>query len=305
LPFAKCWHGAPDLDNRAFPTTRNFSRRQQLWEQVQDFLTPTDWPAALAERLGAPTSVILQREEIKIPGRLGTSRELRVAFASDFHAGPMTSDRVLARAADTLAATQPDLLLLGGDFVSLRSHYIARVARRLGEIPALAGRFAVLGNHDHWAGGGEVTGALERAGIEVLTNANRRLPTPFEDVTVCGLDDHIAGYPDAVRAFAGAGRVRLLLMHSPSSLLDLAGQDFTVAFAGHTHGGQVALWNGYPVYVPHGRLSRRYCAGRFSLEGDRMLLVSRGVGCSTVPLRWNAPAEVHLCSLHGTGSSNQ
>jgi uncharacterized protein len=272
---------------------------------VQDFLTPTDWPAALVERLGAPTSVTLQREEVQIPGRLGTATTLRIAFASDFHAGPMTSDRVLARAVETLAATQPDLLLLGGDFVSLRSGYITRIAGRLGEIPAAAGRFAVLGNHDHWTAVDEVTGALEKAGIDVLTNANRRLPPPFENVTVCGLDDHIAGYPDAARAFAGAGGLRLLLMHSPSGLLDLAGHDFTVAFAGHTHGGQVALWNGYPVYVPHGRFSRRYCAGRFSLEGDRVLLVSRGVGCSTVPLRWNAPAEVHLCSVHGARSAYQ
>ena len=264
---------------------------------MQDFLTPTDWPAALAELLGASSSVTLRQEEIELREPLGTGPELRVAFASDFHAGPLTSDRLLARAAETLAATQPDLLLLGGDFVSLRSGYIDRVARRLGEIPAAAGRFAVLGNHDHWAGGGRVTHALERAGIEVLTNANRRLPPPFEDVTVCGLDDHIAGYPDADRAFAAAGRLRLLLMHSPSNLLDLAGHDFAVAFAGHTHGGQIALWNGYPLYVPHGKLSRRYCAGRFSLDRDRVLVVSRGVGCSTVPLRWNAPAEVHLCTL--------
>jgi predicted MPP superfamily phosphohydrolase len=265
-------------------------------------LTPTDWPALLAQRLGASKVVRLQHEEVQIAAPLGSASTLRIAFASDFHAGPMTSDQVLAAATDTLASTQPDLLLLGGDFVSLRSRYIARIAERLAEVPAPAGRFAVLGNHDHWAGGDEVAGALEQAGIAVLTNGNRRLPAPFEEVTVCGLDDHIAGYPDADRAFAGASRIRLLLMHSPSGLLDLQRHSFTVAFAGHTHGGQIALWNGYPVYVPRGQLSRRYCAGRFSLDEDCVLLVSRGVGCSTVPLRWNAPAEVHLCSVQGAGS---
>jgi uncharacterized protein len=237
---------------------------------------------------------------VQIAEPLGTAATLRVAFASDFHAGPMTSNRVLDEAAVRLAAARPDLLLLGGDFVSLRTHYIARVIEQLAEIPASAGRFAVLGNHDHWAGGPEVTRALERAGIEVLTNANRRLGAPFEEVTVCGVDDHIAGYPDGDRAFAGASRTRLLLMHSPSGLLDISDHGFTIAFAGHTHGGQIALWKGYPVYVPHGQLSRRYCAGRFQLEPDRVLLVSRGVGCSTVPIRWNAPAEVHLCSIRSS-----
>jgi uncharacterized protein len=242
---------------------------------------------------------------VQIAEPLGTAATLRVAFASDFHAGPMTSGRVLAEAAVRLAAARPDLLLLGGDFVSLRSQYIERVLELLAQVPAPAGRFAVLGNHDHWAGGAAVTRALERAGIEVLTNANRRLAAPFEEVTVCGVDDHIAGYPDADRAFAGASRTRLLLMHSPSGLLDVAGHGFTVAFAGHTHGGQIALSNGYPVYVPHGKLSRRYCAGRFELEQDRMLLVSRGVGCSTVPIRWNAPAEVHLCLVEGIAATGQ
>jgi uncharacterized protein len=281
-------------------TTRNFSRRQQLWERVQAFLTPTDWPAALAESLGASAAVRLQHEDVQIAEPLGTAATLRVAFASDFHAGPMTSDRVLAEAAARLAAARADLLLLGGDFVSLRPQYVDRVLEQVAELPAPAGRFAVLGNHDHWAGGAKVTRALERAGIEVLTNANRRLAPPFEEVTVCGVDDHIAGYPDADRAFAGASRIRLLLMHSPSGILDIGAHAFTIAFAGHTHGGQIALWNGYPVYVPHGQLSRRYCAGRFQLEQDRVLLVSRGVGCSTVPIRWNAPAEVHVCSIRSS-----
>jgi predicted MPP superfamily phosphohydrolase len=265
-------------------------------------MMPTDWPAALAERCGVSTEVVLDLQDVAVAAWLGGPRPLRIGFASDFHAGPMTSARVLDQAAVTLTDANPDVLLLGGDFVSIRPHYVNRVAERLGAIPAPAGRFAVLGNHDHWAGGQEVTRALERSGIEVLTNRNRRLAPPFEQVTVCGLDDHIAGYPDAEQAFAGAGPVRLLLMHAPSGLLDIGDHPFTVAFAGHTHGGQIALRKGYPLYVPHGPLSRRYHGGRFQPQPGRVLLVSRGVGCSSVPFRWNVPSEVHLWSLHGSGS---
>jgi predicted MPP superfamily phosphohydrolase len=276
---------------------RNFPPTQLLWEQVQAFLMPVDWPAALVERLGGSTRVAVQQVHLASTYPLGTAASLRIAFASDFHAGPMTSDRVLDRAADVLAAEAPDVLLLGGDFVSIRARYVDRVVDRLAAIPAPAGRFAVLGNHDYWAGAEKVTRALERAGVEVLTNRNRRLPPPFENVTVCGLDDHMTGYPDAEQAFAEATSVRLLLMHSPSGLLDLGEQPFTIGFAGHTHGGQVALPGGYPIYVPYGAFSRQYCAGMFELPQQRRLLVSRGVGCSTVPFRWNVPAEVHLCSL--------
>jgi uncharacterized protein len=276
---------------------RNYSGSRRFWERLQGMLTPLDWPAVLAGRLGASTEVRLQREFLVTSQPLGTSSEIRVAFASDFHAGPTTSQRVLGRAANLLAAAAPDILLLGGDFVSIRAGYVGRVTDLLTSIPAPAGKFAVLGNHDYWAGGREIIRALERADVEVLTNRNRRLPPPFQQVTVCGLDDDISGYPDAEPAFLGATRTRLLLMHSPSGLLDIGARPFTMAFAGHTHGGQIALPSGYPLYVPHGRLSRRYCAGRFDIPEQGVLLVSRGIGCSTVPVRWNAPPEVHLCSI--------
>jgi uncharacterized protein len=284
----------PDRPVRNYPGSRRF------WERLQGLLTPLDWPAVLAERLGASTEIRLQRESLATTQPLGTSSEIRVAFASDFHAGPTTSDRVLDQAAILLAAASPDVLLLGGDFVSISPEYVRRVSDRLASIPAPAGKFAVLGNHDYWAGGRHIIHSLERADVEVLTNRNRRLSPPFHQVTVCGLDDDIAGYPDAEAAFAGATETRLLLMHSPSGLLDVGARLFTVAFAGHTHGGQIALPGGYPLYVPQGRLCRRYCAGRFDIAEQGVLLVSRGIGCSTLPVRWNAPSEVHLCSIRST-----
>lgn len=277
-------------------------RRHFWWEQLKEMLTTGDWPAALAERCGISGEIALRREAVYLPRPLGSAASLRVAFASDFHAGPTTPDRILDDAAALLRNAEPDLLLLGGDFVSHRPDYVNRVAERLGAVPAPAGRFAVLGNHDYWADARPVVQALERAGIDVLINANQRLAAPFEQVTVCGLDDHIAGQPNAEVTFSGATPVRLLLMHAPSGLLDAAQHPFSIAFAGHTHGGQIALPNGYAPYVPYGQLSRQYCAGRFDLEEERVLLVSRGVGCSIVPIRWNAPAEVHLCTLHCSSS---
>ncbi|HYF38451.1 MAG TPA: metallophosphoesterase [Gemmatimonadales bacterium] len=284
---------------------RNFGRSRFWWEQIQALLTPTDWPAALAERCGGSCELVLREMRVQAAGPLGSASKLRIGFASDFHAGPLTSGRVLDRAAAALASAAPDVLLLGGDFVSIRHRYVSRVTERLGAIPAPAGRFAVLGNHDHWAGAVAITRELERAGIELLTNANRRLPPPYDQVTVCGLDDHMTGYPDAAQAFAGATAIRVVLMHAPSGLVDVGEYPFTLALAGHTHGGQIALPNGYPPYVPHGPLSRQYCAGRFELPRGQVLLVSRGVGCSTLPIRWNSPAEVHLCTLYGSNAGDQ
>ncbi|HEX2609689.1 MAG TPA: hypothetical protein VHK68_01675, partial [Gemmatimonadales bacterium] len=110
-------------------------RRNFWWEQLKELLTTGEWPAALAERCGISGDIALRREDVYLARSLGSATSLRVAFASDFHAGPTTPDRMLDDAAALLRNAEPDLLLLGGDFVSHRPHYVNRVAERLGAIP--------------------------------------------------------------------------------------------------------------------------------------------------------------------------
>jgi predicted MPP superfamily phosphohydrolase len=287
-------------DRRVTNLIRNYHGVRRFTEELLAALMPNSWPARLAVRLGVSLEVVVERHEVTIP-ELGDVPPLSIAFASDFHAGPTTPHELLSRAADALAALRPDLLLLGGDFVSLRADYAGELLHLLGDIPAPLGRYTVLGNHDHWAGTGHIEAAIRAAGIEVLTNRHVRLPRPYGHVSVCGLDDHTSGHPDGAAALDGAGTVRLLLMHAPSGLLDISGRAFSLALCGHTHGGQIALPGGRPLVVPHGALSRRHLAGRYELEGGRTLLVSRGVGFSTLPFRWNSPPDILSVTLRGSG----
>lgn len=276
---------------------RNYPPWKRQLDRVYAALTPSQWPARLAWRLGQGTDVSVEEHTILVPGGLAAGCRLRIAFASDFHAGPATSWPLIEAAVARLDGLRADLLLLGGDFVSIDSSTAARLARLLGTVHAPLGRFAVLGNHDYWAGASAVVAHLEKSGIEVLTNRAAGLPHPFDNVSICGLDDHMSGEPNAERAFAGARDLRIVLMHAPSGLLDIGERPFHIAFCGHTHGGQIALPNGRPLVVAHGPLSRRYNAGRYLVAPDRTLLVSRGVGCGTLPIRWNSPSTVFLCRV--------
>jgi predicted MPP superfamily phosphohydrolase len=284
---------------RGIGAIRTYRGWRSLSEQVQRLLTPTDWPARLAAGLGAPTDVQVERHEVRLSEPLGDGSILRIAFGTDFHAGPTTSYEILQSAARALESEAADALLLGGDFVSLRSEYVDRLVPLLARISAPLGRYAVLGNHDHWAGARRVCAALRDAGIEVLTNRCVQLPAPFDQVSLCGLDDHTSGEPDAEAALAGAGPVKLVLMHAPSGLLDVGPEAFAVAFCGHTHGGQIALPGGRPVIVAEGALSRRFNRGRYDLPHGGTLLVSGGIGCTAVPLRVNSPPAILACTLHG------
>jgi len=276
-----------------------FNDKRWLWRSIERVATAGGWPALAAARLGFPTDIVLEHHDIEVPAFPGAQGALRIAFASDFHAGPSTPPVVIERAVQRLGELEADVLLLGGDFVCQRSEYARDLARQVAEIPAPLGKYAVLGNHDHWSGAGDVTRHLEDQGIHVLTNRNVRLPEPFDRISVCGIDDHTAGDPDAEMAFAGSAATRILLMHAPSNLLDVGDRGFVVALCGHTHGGQIARRDGRPLKVAQGALSRRYNWGRFDVGHGRTLIVSRGIGCSTFPVRFNAPPAVIRVHLRG------
>jgi uncharacterized protein len=271
------------------------SRVGQLRVRLEALLYQGGWPVRLARAVGIRPTVSTTQYTIPVAD-IGTSR-LKIAYASDFHAGPTTDPSVLLAACDALRAAEPDVLLLGGDFVNAEPSEVDWLARELGNIPAPLGRYAVLGNHDWWADGDYISSTLEAAGIQVLINHNVQLAPPFEQVWVCGLDDHGYGQPDAAATLSGAAGFRIVLMHAPSGLLDLGEERFDLALCGHTHGGQIALPGGIPIIVPHGRLSRRYAQGRFHLGRGRTLVVSVGLGCVVLPLRLFANPEIVLCEV--------
>lgn len=279
---------------------RRVERSRRTLELLLDgVFRPGNWAAALSYRFGLQGQLQVAEHTFRISRTAARVRPLRVAFASDFHAGATTDVRLLERAAVALMELHPDVLLLGGDFVSVRASYIDRLAPLIAEIEAPFGKFGVLGNHDLRANWPRVVGALEGAGVRMLDNERVTLPAPFEDVTICGLDDPVRGTPRPEHSLDGAQGTRLVLMHSPEALPMIGDRAFDVAFCGHTHGGQVALPWGTPLLLPGGPLNRRYYAGQFDVDGatPRKLLVSRGVGCSTLPVRLFAAPEVHLCLI--------
>jgi predicted MPP superfamily phosphohydrolase len=226
---------------------------------------------------------------------------LRIAFASDLHGGPGTHPTTIRRAFRLLAESDPQLLLLGGDFVSCHARHVDGVVlEAIAGVNAPLGKLAVLGNHDLIADDGYLVKRLATIGVRTLVNENVRLPAPYDRVWVCGLDNTEQGTPDAPRALAGADGVRLILMHSPDGLTALGAEPFAVAFTGHVHGGQFVLPGGKSLISSKGPLSQKYLfGGVFELgsPGARVLLVSRGIGQGSLPMRFRADPEVHLCDV--------
>jgi predicted MPP superfamily phosphohydrolase len=255
------------------------------------------WAARLADGAGLQSARPIEVDRLLIPvDRANDAPPLRIAFASDFHAGATTALRVLEDACSAIAAERPDVLLLGGDFVTTRAKYIDDLAPLIAQIPAPLGKFGVFGNHDRRANRGILSRSLEAAGVRMLVNEVATLPSPHHDVTILGLDDPVRGTPEY--RDSPDGSTRIVLMHAPDGLITIGDRHFDLAVCGHTHGGQIAVGQLKP-YLPYGRLSREYAGGLYRLgpDGNRALVVSRGVGCSTVPIRVGAPAQVHLFTI--------
>jgi predicted MPP superfamily phosphohydrolase len=266
-------------------------------ERVLNVLLMKGWVAGLSWRLGGHGRLGVTRHEVALGPERRLPRPLTIAFASDFHAGPTTAPAIFDALAAHVRREQPDVLLLGGDYISFDAANIGQLRTFLEQTRTPLGTYAVLGNHDVWNGSEEIAAALTAAGVEVLVNRNVALPAPFGEVSICGMDDPWTGEPSAEATFAGAGPVRICLMHSPDGMSQLGAQRFDLALAGHTHGGQIVSRRGTPLKRPGGRGSRRYPQGRFEIPGMGPLFVGRGIGCAGIPLRLHADPELLICTL--------
>ena len=256
------------------------------------------WPAVLTRAMGLQGTLQVDEHRFEIPRRAGAG-EIRVTFLSDLHLGPTLHPKLLRDVVAAVRDSAPQLLLLGGDFVSFHARYVDRIVEPLRAIVAPLGKFAVFGNHDLLADDAYIRARLADAGVRVLVNENARLPAPHDDVWICGLDDWDEGAPDAAPTFAGATGTRLLLMHQPDGLSVLGPERFDLAFCGHVHGGQYLKRNREPAIRHKGPVSKLYMHGGVFHVGTpgAPVLVSRGIGTSTLPARRHADPQVHCCRL--------
>ena len=225
--------------------------------------------------------------------------DYRIAFLTDLHCSAVVPRTFLARAVSTALELQPDLVLLGGDYVSHSGRYAAGLVDVLRPLAAPDGVFAVLGNHDHYVSARLVREVLAAAGVQELWNTSVLIRRGAAALAVGGVGDLRFDAIDFSAATAGlaAGVPRIVVSHDPDVFAYWPPEiRLDLMLSGHTHGGQAHLPLLGPPYVPS-QFGFRYLAGQLR-EGSRQLYVSRGVGAITAPIRWRCPPEVTLVVLH-------
>jgi predicted MPP superfamily phosphohydrolase len=243
---------------------------------------------------------VVDRLQIPIKNLDPALAGLTIAFLSDFHLYPFTGPEIIRQAITLANGLNPDLILLGGDYVTREAEAIFELAPLLAQLNARLGVFAIIGNHDIWTNIEVVKTGLREAGLPVLINQGLTLIKNGARLNLAGLDDAWSGQPDLPAALANlpTNTPNILLAHEPDPA-DHYAQDGRVNLhlAGHSHGGQVRLPAMGPVILPY--LGQKYDLGLYQVN-NMWLYTNRGIGNVTEPVRYNCPPEVTEITLVGS-----
>jgi predicted MPP superfamily phosphohydrolase len=267
-----------------------------------------------------PSNIKIERQVITIKNLPQTFDGIKIVQLSDFHSLWFGSRE--KRVLKILEELEPDFVFITGDFVDPVTKAITD--RELNSVKVFWQRlaekyknriFGVLGNHDT----GIVKNLLERSGITILDNENKKLFLdndfiyPVRDsgnknegqkeyisngVYLIGVDDPWTGRDDLSKAMEGVEVEvpKILLAHAAEIIDEAVEKNIDLVLVGHTHGGQVNILFLGELIQPLSKYGRQYTKGFFKIDST-YLYVNRGIGTSIFPVRFNCPPEITLIEL--------
>ncbi|MCU7495041.1 MAG: metallophosphoesterase [Ignavibacteria bacterium] len=250
----------------------------------------------------------VRQVELRKSGLPESLNNYKIAFIADVQADSYNNRKRLGKYMDRVNEAKPDLVLVGGDVITETPDYIDLAAEYLGDIKSRMGVFSCIGDHDHWAYKDDnsrsiraVSTALHGKKVDMLDNQNRVFKAGESAIGVTFVTntyvDRIA--PDILKDLtkSNKGDVKILLTHQPSQyLVDRAKEEnYDLFLAGHTHGGQITFL--FPFHdLTFTQIETKYVKGDFHI-GNMLMVVTRGLGMSSIPFRYNSTPEITVITL--------
>lgn len=233
----------------------------------------------------------------------------RAVVLADLHNKRYGKDNKLLL--EAIDAQHPDAILIAGDMLTAKPGKSLEPA--VGFLSALAEKYPIFygnGNHEqrlklypetYGDMGERYAEELRKLQIEPLVNTHTELKE--HNITIYGAEIDRYYYrrliipkmdPQYLPETLGEPdreKYTILLAHNPDFFPNYAAWGADMVFAGHVHGGMVRIpgWRG--IVSPNLRLFPKYDGGVFREKNSTMIL-SRGLGMHTIPLRLFNPAEV-------------
>jgi predicted MPP superfamily phosphohydrolase len=230
----------------------------------------------------------------------------RIAQISDLHNASFGNGNEKLLAA--LKEAKPDIIVLTGDLIDCRKLKMDVAVRFAEQAAKIAPCYYVPGNHEARIDNYDVLrDGLAQAGVVVLENQRLTLQRNGDTMTLIGLtdpsfrpynipDDEPTFVTHSLEALNVEEGYTIVLSHRPELFHVYAQQGVDLVFTGHAHGGQFRLPLMGGLFAPNQGLFPKYDAGLY-VAGDTWMLVSRGIGNSSIPFRFNNPPEITLTLL--------
>jgi len=231
-------------------------------------------------------------ETAKVPAAVG---KITIAQISDVHLGLIVRTERLKRIIAEIDKASPDILVSTGDLVDGQINRMVGIAERLRDVHPRFGKFAIVGNHEVYAGLNQALEFTQKAGFRILRNESETVGGMLH---VVGIDDPViervthSPVPSekALLSEGTADDFVLLLKHRPVVDPESVGL-FDLQLSGHVHKGQLFPFNFLT------RLSFPIETGLTSFPQHSKIYVSRGTGTWGPPIRFLAPPEVTIIEL--------
>ncbi len=228
----------------------------------------------------------------------------KIALVSDLHNAEFGEDN--EKLIELLKSSAPDIIAITGDIIDGRETDVEIALSFAEKAVEIAPCYYISGNHEALAGKdaySTLKSGLEKAGITVLDDKGEVIEKNGEKISIIGIgnafvsDNNIGLYMDPKRIKAlSECEYTVALFHYPDNLEQFMYAHVDLVLCGHTHGGQFRLPFVGGLYIPSQGLFPKYDAGIFN-EGDSTMIISRGLGNSRFPFRFNNRPEIVLVEL--------
>lgn len=223
----------------------------------------------------------------------------RVAFATDFHYESRFSTKRLPGLVKALRAAAADILLLGGDYRGRHGGNMDELFQAICQIDYPMGIYAVMGNHESGENGRLVREALDKYGVTLLEHRLDTLKRGDARLILCGIRDPFNLKKNGVSPTLQLKQddFVLLMTHTPDYVEDVDVTNTDLAFAGHTHGGQVSLFKRWTPAKHFSKYGNRFLTGLRHNSAGIPIIISNGIGTSRKDIRLFTPSEIVVVVL--------
>lgn len=233
----------------------------------------------------------------------------RIVFVSDIHHGEALSRERVKKLALRINELHPDIIILGGDYISFEEKYIGQVFAELKNLKSNYGIYGVLGNHDCFVNDTLTQKMMVGDGIKDCDNKSYWLRINSDSIKIGGVIDPDGGKPESDSTVFDVHRKDfcILITHRPEFIKHLNTDLVDLTLSGHTHGGQITffgLWapilpteNGLWAAVSLSAETQKYRYGLIQPRPNMQSYITSGIGTRFPDIRFFCRPEIAVLKL--------